>query len=179
MFDFLLGFSAIIRAIIEVMGIKMGYDAPYTGDTSYLDYDLNKEHNKTKYSNAAVLTKKTETEEEKENITNETPVKQPPKKKKKISRVERQKSYNEAIRRLELAEEAAEKAKEEKTDPVAEWIFANDELILEMAENPGTHLIKEELLKDVDIEALSEFLLRQNAIESVEKVPEGLEIISR
>ena len=67
---------------------------------------------------------------------------------------------------------------EVRSDPFTDWIMSHDEMILDCLE-PGTHIIGNEYLKDVDVDVLTEFLFSQNSIESVERVKEGLEVISR
>ncbi len=77
-----------------------------------------------------------------------------------------------------ISSKKTEKQPENRSDPLTSWIMNHDEMILDCLE-PGTHIIGNEHLKEVDIDILSQFLFSQNSIESVERVKEGLEVISR
>lgn len=155
MFDVLLSLMALGNAAIEVKTIKAAYNAPYKGDTCFL-YD-----------------EKPCFEEESPCAT---PIEEKPKRQ-KINLEERRKRFNEMQRQKEINKHTPKE--EEETNPIIQWVFDHDELILNILQKPGKHIIKNEDFEGINKELIADFLFEQNNIESVEIISDGLEVISR
>lgn len=155
MFDVLLSLMAIGSSAIEMKTIKEALNTPYNGDTEFL---FEKE--------------KPCFEQEPVEEIKETQPKRP-----KRNQIEEDRKLKEIQRQKRLAAQAAKE--EEITDPVVQWIFDHDELVLNILQNPGKHIIKNEEFKGIDKESIADFLFGQNTIESVEIISDGLEVISR
>ena len=73
---------------------------------------------------------------------------------------------------------ASESKQERKNDPIAEWVFRHDEIIIKCLE-PGRHMIPNKELGGISKDKLADFLFRQQKIESVDIVTNGLEVTTR
>lgn len=92
-----------------------------------------------------------------------------------VSAVEAKNEYNRRLQQRKM-QEAQE---QEKKNPLEKWVFSHDKLILEIIKNPGTHIISNDDLGNVPVDDLIDLLFASKNVESVEKVPEGIEIITR
>ena len=149
MFDISLSIAAIANAAVEILTGKVAQENLSGYNADFIEHETTEEPRKRVFSEN--MARKTTREL---SVMNSQRIQQ------KISKVK------------------TDKQPETGSDPLTKWIMDHDEMILDCLE-PGKHMIENEYLKDVDIDVLIEFLFSQNSIESVEKVKEGLEVISR
>ena len=151
-FDFLLGLFAVGNAAIEVATMKAAKNGGSNSQTSFVAPE------KPCFEEEQVKEKKTGY-----SIGHY------------VSAVEAKNEYNRRLQQRKM-QEAQE---QEKKNPLEKWVFSHDKLILEIIKNPGTHIISNDDLGNVPVDDLIDLLFASKNVESVETVPEGIEIITR
>ncbi len=165
MFEFLLGFTALLHSAITV------HD--WACATEFTNNPNKPDNLKSDYERCVEIFSRREAqqrellEEKRKTVKAESPSER-----KRRKYVER-----EAARRV--AERHASDGKKPAENPVATWVMNNDQLVLECLK-PGKHIIPNSAMEGMDEEAIANWLFASiNAVESVDRIPAGLEVTVR
>ena len=152
--DFIVGLMAVFNSVIEMIGASWAVKAEETNNVKLINPDELRSDDK---------------EKEKQRLLKE-------------AELEEERRWTELYRKKPLIHKRSDlifKQKEpERRDPLAEWVFEHDDIVLSCLE-AGKHVINNRNLSGVDKASLADFLFKQSSIESVQIISDGIEVVTR
>ena len=165
MFDFLLGFTALVHSAITTLDWACATEFtnnPNKPDNLKGDYERSVE-----IFTRREVQQKPLLEQKRKTVKAESP----------SERKRREYVEREAARRV--AQRHANDGQEPQENALATWVMNNDQLVLECLK-PGKHIIPNSAMVGMNEETIANWLFAKiEAVESVDRIPAGLEVTVR